>query len=150
MNPGQVRPAQVDGSFSRIVMSTASLHIFFSSLLSPSCLFYTFSMAKKPLQGSSCCLWNESAYLPDTALTTECLSAPHVWCRVNTTTFTSSLARNPSFNQTAVLCLFAISALMVTTHTHTHTQVVRELRPLVFQWKRWVGLTLQWKEKTES
>lgn len=62
------------------------------------------------------------AYLPDTALTTECL------CLLRLREVESQHANvylqsgwdplPPSFNQTAVLCLFAISvAFMVTTHT---------------------------------
>lgn len=94
--------------------------ICFFTLLSPSCLFHTFSLTKRKnnRQGSSCNLWNELAYLPEATRTTERLCLLSL-CEAESQHANVYPKSSPlSFNPTAVLCLFAVSgAFMVTTHT---------------------------------
>lgn len=62
---------------SKVILIDHSTICFFSILLSTSCLLtpseFQEEEKRKTLQGSPCYLWNESAYLPDTSLSTECL-----------------------------------------------------------------------------
>lgn len=61
---------------SKVSLIDHSTICFFSILFSTSCHLTPSEFQeekKKTLQGSPCYLWNESAYLPDTSLSTECL-----------------------------------------------------------------------------